>query len=162
MDSEFLNKLNTLYQTLTEKAEEITLLLSGFGKCEYGWYNGHFHKDDAGQWVKDYCPIPVISVKGLCDIEVGLETITLSAKLERDAAAEFPFDTLSGYEFEAYGVQNYLSDFYHDGLTLAQVRENIRSSKETEIGFSFVVDCAHDSEQLLKLVVLLKNAGFYY
>ena len=99
MNSDFLEKLNELYQTLAKKTEDLALLLSGFGKCEYGWYNGHFHKDD-GKWVKEYYPIPVISVKGLCDIEVGLETTTLSAKLGRDAAAQFPFATLSGWEFE--------------------------------------------------------------
>lgn len=160
MNSDFLEKLNELYQTLAKKTEDLALLLSGFGKCEYGWYNGHFHKDD-GKWVKEYYPIPVISVKGLCDIEVGLETTTLSAKLGRDAAAQFPFETLSGCEFEVYGVQNYLSDFYRDGITTAQMRENICSSEEAEIGFSFAVDRANESEQLVKLVGMLKDAGFY-
>ena len=145
---------------MAKKTEDLALLLSGFGKCEYGWYNGHFHKDD-GKWVKEYYPIPVISVKGLCDIEVGLETTTLSAKLGRDAAAQFPFETLSGCEFEVYGVQNYLSDFYRDGIATAQMRENICSSGETEIGFSFAVDRANESEQLVKLVGMMKDAGFY-
>ena len=160
MNSDFLEKLNELYQTLAKKTEDLVLLLSGFGKCEYGWYNGHFHKDD-GKWIKEYYPIPVISVKGLCDIEVGLETTTLSAKLGRDAAAQFPFETLSGCKFEVYGVQNYLSDFYRDGITTAQMRENICSSGETEIGFSFAVDRANESEQLVKLVGMMKDAGFY-
>ena len=145
---------------MAKKPEDLALLLSGFGKCEYGWYNGHFHKDD-GKWVKEYYPIPVISVKGLCDIEVGLETTTLSAKLGRDAGAQFPFETLSGCEFEVYGVQNYLSDFYRDGITTAQMRENICSSGEAEIGFSFAVDRANESEQLVKLVGMMKDAGFY-
>ena len=160
MNSDFLEKLNELYQTLAKKSEDLALLLSSFGKCEYGWYNGHFHKDD-GKWVKEYYPIPVISVKGLCDIEVGLETTTLSAKLGRDAAAQFPFETLSGCEFEVYGVQNYLSDFYRDGITTAQMRENICSSGEAEIGFSFAVDRANESEHLVKLVGMMKDAGFY-
>ncbi len=160
MNSDFLEKLNELYQALAKKTEDLALLLSGFGKCEYGWYNGHFHKDD-GKWVKEYYPIPVISVKGLCDIEVGLETTTLSAKLGRDAAAQFPFETLSGCEFEVYGVQNYLSDFYRDGIATAQMRENICSSGETEIGFSFAVDRANESEQLVKLVGMMKDSGFY-
>lgn len=70
------------------------LVHKGFD-LESGWYNGHCHRGDDGNWFRESYPIPVISVKGICDIELPFDAITASAKLKKDAALAYPFETLT-------------------------------------------------------------------
>ena len=163
MDRELLNEINAAYYRLETKQAEIAHALSHrIFEQESGWYNGHYHKSDAGDWVRESYPIPVVSVKGLCDIELQFEIITLSTKLKRDAALNYSFKKFSGYEFEAYGVEDYLADFYHKGQTVKEMRENIINSKESEIGFSFVFPFEVEEKQIFEFVKLLRKEGFYY
>lgn len=70
----------------------------------------------------DHYPIPVISVKGHCE-----HVITM----------QYMFQKLAGIPFEAYGVENYLEDFYLMGMTIDEMHESIKQSDEDEIGFNF-------------------------
>ncbi|MCM1055461.1 MAG: hypothetical protein NC394_08070 [Bacteroides sp.] len=155
--------LNKLYYPLYMKAMEIysRFQTSGF-EAEIGWYSGHYSRDESGEYSMDYFPIPVVGVKGVCDIETGFDRITVSAKLNRREALEYPFEELKGMTFEVYGVEDYLADYYNSETTLEQLRENIRNSKEREIGFSFVFDGGADADGIFKLVKLLRRKGFYY
>lgn len=77
------DELNGVYYPLYIKANEILkrFVPSRIFEAEYGWYNGHYSKNQSGQYVMDYFPIPVVSVKGFCDIEIGIGQITVSTKL---------------------------------------------------------------------------------
>ncbi len=156
--------LNRVYYPLYIKANEILhrFIPSSIFEAEYGWYNGHYNRDKDGEYKMDYFPIPVVSVKGYCDIEIGTERITVSAKLRREKALTFSFDEFEHIPFEAYGVDDYLSDFYSAGMTLSQLRGNIEKSGEKEIGFSFVFDRNSDSDLLFNFVNLLRRRRFYY
>lgn len=79
------------------------------------WYNIHYYKNDDGDWSRASYPVPVISIKGYCDIEIQFEAITVSAKLKRGTALEYSYDKIMKYEYEAYGVEDYLADFYYAG-----------------------------------------------
>lgn len=163
MDKVLLNEIHAAYYQLELKQSEITHALSEKGfEPESGWYNGHYHRGDDGNWVREAYPIPVIRVKGICDIEIPFDAITASTKRKRDAALAYPFETLSGYEFEAYGVEDYLTDFYRAGQTMQELRENIRTSNEKEIAFSFLFSFDTAAERILELVTLLRREGFYY
>lgn len=155
--------LNKIYYPLHMKAAEI---LSRFCRHifepELGWYNGHYSKDENGQYQPDYFPIPVISVKGYCDIEIGFEQITVSAKLKRGEALSYSFDDVRDIPFEAYGVEDYLADYYNSDMTIEQLHENIKNSDEKEIGFSFVFDYNVDKDTLFDFAELLRREGFYY
>lgn len=59
----------------------------------------------------DYFPIPVITNKGTCDIEINLDQISITTKLTRNGALSYDFEKVKAYSFEAYGVKNYLDDF---------------------------------------------------
>lgn len=118
--------------------------------------------DETGNWFRESCPIPVIDVKGLCNIEIPFDKITISTKLKRSAALAYPFEKFAGYEFEAYGVNDYLADFYHSGQTLQELQKNIRACDEKEIGFSFVFPFDVDEKQIFEFVKLLRREGFYY
>lgn len=155
-------QLNEIYYPLDLKQAELNALFRGDFRLESSWYNGHYHKDESGNWCRESYPIPVIGVKGLCDIEIPFDKISISTKLKRDAALGYPFEKLAGYEFEAYGVENYLTDFYHPGQTAQDLRDNIRACNEKEIGFSFVFPLDRDGKQIFEFVKLLQQEGFYY
>lgn len=104
----------------------------------------------------------MISVKGFCDIEIQFDKISVSTKLKRDVALSYSFEKFSGYEFEAYGVEDYLADFYHAGQTIQEMKENIRVCDERGIGFSFVFPFDIEGKQIFEFVKLLRREGFYY
>lgn len=163
MNKELLCEINTAYCRLENKQAEIVgALFHGIFKPESNWYNGHYHRDDGGEWHRESYPIPVVSVTGYCDIEISFEKISVSTKLKRDAALEYSFEKFAGYEFEAYGVEDYLADFYHAGQTIQEMKAHIRACKETEIGFSFVFPFAVEGKQIFEFVKLLRREGFYY
>ena len=101
-------------------------------------------------------------MNGFCDIEIQFDKISVSTKLKRDVALTYSFEKFSEYEFEAYGVEDYLADFYHKGQTLQEMKENIRACNEAEIGFSFVFPFGVEGKQIFEFVKLLRREGFYY
>lgn len=163
MDKQILNEINTAYHRLELKQAELVRALSHrIFELESGWYNGHYQKDETGNWFRESYPIPVLGVKGLCDIEIPFDKISVSTKLKRNAALAYPFEKFVGYEFEAYGVDDYLADLYHSGQTMQDLQENIRACDEREIGFSFVFPFDVDGKQVFEFVKLLRREGFYY
>ena len=163
MDNQILNEINAVYYRLESKQIEFVNALSHrMFELESGWYNGHYHEDEAGNWFRESYPIPVIGVKGLCDIEIPFDKITISTKLKREAALAYSFEQFERYEFEAYGVEDYLTDFYHSGQTVQKLKENIRVCDEKEIGFSFVFPFDVDGKKIFEFVKLLRREGFYY
>lgn len=155
--------LNEAYLRLEAKHDEIIRALTHrIFELESGWYNGHYQKNPDGKWVRDAYPIPVITVKGLCDIEIQFDRVSVSMKLKRDAALAYSFDKLMEYEFEAYGVEDYLSDYYHPGQTDQELKDNIKASDEAEIGFSFTFPFEVDEKQLFEFVKMLRREGFHY
>lgn len=154
--------LNEAYSQMEAKRGKIVCAFTQYGfELESGWYNGHYQKNGDGEWVRDAYPIPVISVRGLCDIEIQFDGITVTAKMKRTAALAYPFDKLMAYEFEAYGVEDYLSDYYHPGQTVQDLKDNIRASSEKEIGFSFAFPFETESKQVLEFAKLLRQEGVY-
>lgn len=163
MDKQLLDEINAAYYRLELKQAEIVhALFHRIYELESGWYNGHYHKGDNENWFRESYPIPVIGVKGFCDIEIQFDKISVSTKLKRDVALAYSFEKLAGYEFESYGVEDYLADFYHNGQSLQELKKNIRACDEKEIGFSFVFPFYVDGKQILEFVKLLRREGFYY
>lgn len=163
MDEQLLNEINAAYYRLELKQAEIVhALLHRIFELEAGWYSGHYHKGGDEDWFRESYPIPVISVKGFCDIEIQFEKVSISTKLKRNVALAYSFEKFAGYEFEAYGVEDYLADFYHPGLTVQDLKENIRACDENEIGFAFVFPFEVEGKQIFEFVKLLRRERFYY
>ncbi len=159
------DELNEIYRSLENKMNELRtpfLQLHKGYKHTCGYFSGHYHKNAEGKYIMDYFPIPVISINGICDIEIDLEKISVSAKLRRDKAINYNYTKLNGYKFEAYGVDEYLDDFYIAGNTYDELVENIRESKEKDIGFSFEFSYDVGSQEMFGFVKLLVKEGFYY
>lgn len=152
--------LNELYAPLERKRGELLRMLQDCGlKAASGYYNGHYHKDTQGDYRMDYYPIPVISVWNLCDLEIDFDDICVSTKLTREEALAYDYGKLVPYPFEAFGVEDYLADFYLPGMSADALRRSILESSEQEIGFSFRFDF---DAALPEFVKLLQSEGFYY
>ena len=158
-----IDEVNAAYHQLETKKTELTRALRHRTfEIESGWYNGHYQKDSDGNWRRDSYPIPVIGVKGLCDIEVQFDKLSVSTKLKRDAALAYSYEKFREYEFEAYGVEDYLADYYHAGQTVQELKDAINRCGETEIGFSFLFPFETDGKRIFEFVGLLHSEGFYY
>lgn len=158
-----ITSLNASYKEIDLFAKNVLKTLEGLRfKCSLAYFNGHYCKGENGLFEYEHYPIPVISVAGLCDVEIDFDDVGVTAKLGKDAALDFDYGKLRGYPFEAYGVQDYLADYYVDGMTLQQLKANVRASSETEIGFSFRLGKYCPAENIAELVKLLKEYNFYY
>ena len=163
MDQILYKDLNEFYHFLEEKKNEIIQSLKGSNlKVSSGWFNGHYRKTASGKWERESFPILVISVHGICDIEIHDERLSLSTKMKKENALAFSFVPYTVYEFEAYGVEDYLADYYHPGMTLDEMKRQIEKSEEHEIGFAIIVPFDCNSRNLLALIDKLKTDGFFY
>jgi len=159
------DELNELYRELENRMHKIIAPFASLHKgydFSCGYYSGHYHKNVEGKYMMDFFPIPVVTVKGLCDIEIDLDKVSVSTKLRREVALNYSYEKLLGYEFEAYGVDEYLDDFYVKGNSYSELVENIASSKEKEIGFSFLFFEDVGAEEIYKCVKFLRKEGFFY
>ena len=111
-----------------KEAELQFALFHGIFEIESGWYNNHYYKTNDGGWSRASYPVPVISVKGYCDIEISFDRITVSTKMKRKTALAYSYDKIMKYDYEAYGVEDYLSDFYHAGLTVQELKNLSRNA----------------------------------
>ena len=163
LTKEQIRDLNTIYLLLEAKQKTIkAALIDLTDRIVIGWYNGHYRRNCRGEWEYGAYPIPEVDLIGLCDVEIHFDCICITAKLHRDKSLDYAFDRLEDYPFETYGVQDYLLDFYHDGLTLEDMKQNIRKSREDEIGFTFTLPFDTNVEEIRRLILLLREEGFYY
>ena len=109
----------------------------------------------------EYYPIPVISIIDYCDIEVGIDKLSISAKLSKVEAEVFDYSLLEKYEFEAYGIEHYLDDFYSKGSTIDEFINRVKVSNEQEIGFSFIFDDLDEDGVYAFVEFLIRNKFFY-
>lgn len=152
--------LNDLYTPLVRKCHNLHKALSHQGfPVTLGFFNGHYRRTESG-YRMDVFPIPEVTVTGLCDIEIGFDGISVSSKLTREAALRYDYSKLTDYTFEAFGVVDYLNDFYLPGDSLELFFSRIQGSHESEIGFSFHFPL--DSKTLSDFPALLQREGFYY
>lgn len=163
MNKRLLAEMDAAYRALETRLEIVRAAVRQAGlECTSGWYNGHYARDGRGEFRRQAYPIPVVSVEKLCDIELGFSAPSITAKLSRARALTFPYETLPVCSFEAYGVKDYLSDYYHAGQSLETLRKNVASSNEAEIGFAFSLPMAIAPDALAAFLTFLKNSRFFY
>ena len=156
-------RMNEIYFALsTKQAQLFHGLYHRVFELSTGFYNGHEHQAPDGTWQMDYYPIPVISVKGYCDVEISPDGISVTTKKKRKDALDYSFEKLKDYSFEVFGVESYLDTFYRDGMTVAEMKENISRSEEREISFCFSLPWDIDGEAMYEFAKLLRREGFYY
>ena len=163
MNKRMLAEIDAAYRALEMWLETVKTAVHQAG-LEYtsGWYNGHYARDGRGEFRRQAYPIPVVGVEKLCDIELGFSALNITAKLSRAQALALPYEMLPACSFEAYGVEDYLSDYYHAGESLETLRKNVASSDEAETGFAFSLPMALESGALADFLTFLKDSGFFY
>lgn len=129
---------------------------------ESGLYTGNYRRTGDGGWWKEEYPIPVTEIRGVCDIEIEPDKISVSTRLQRDAALEYPLEWLAGYEFEAYGADDFMHELYDAAQGESAFRDNIRACGEREIGFSFIFPFETKGERMYEFAEFLNRQGFYY
>jgi hypothetical protein len=157
-----IEQLSAVYAPLEEKADQLLRGLCDIFVARLGWYNGHYRRGDDGEYHRDAFPIPVVAVRGYCDVEVNLDCVTVTAKLKRARALEYSYEKVKNVAFEAYGVEDYLLDFYTAGSTIDSMKAAILKSGEAEIGFGFRLNFGIDGNGICGFVELLRKEGFYY
>ena len=164
VESELRNLLNALYEPLQVRADMLYGILRkeklGY-EIRRGFFNGHYRKNERGEYEKDFYPIPEIELLGLCDIEIGFNETCVTAKLDKARLAELGSETFSPYSFEIYGVEDWLLAF-GDSDSFATAVQSALESGETEFFFSFSLDGQTDSPSLVELIKLLVQKGFHY
>ena len=163
MDEKFLKQISEFYRRLLNKRFEI---MQGVTKrtfsVETGRYTGNYRRSGDGGWWEEEYPIPVIEIRGVCDIEIEPDKVLVSSKLQRDAALEYPLERLAEYEFEAYGADDFKHELYDAAQGERAFRENICACGEREIGFSFIFPFETNGEQIYEFAKFLRRQGFYY
>jgi len=157
--------LNQIYRPLDEKVHELISKLAklhGGFKVTSGFYNGHYHKNNAGLYQADAYPIPVISVMGLCDIEIDFDGITVTTKLSKDQITAFDWNTFGAdAHFEVYGAEDYLRD-YGNERSIDEINGNVLSSVEKEFFVSFSLPMSTNGEEIMRFLRTLQKNHFYY
>lgn len=159
-----IKELNEFYFQLQMRCNVLMLgLQHSTLETQGGGYNGHYYKNSEGMYERAEYPIPVITVKGLCDIEVNLDSVSVTAKRNRLNTLDYSFSRFSGVPFEVFSIEQYLDeDYYAPGMSMETFRENMRKSQEKELEFSFQFDREVDRDKMYEFVRLLREEGFYY
>ena len=152
--------LEQIYAPLEEKRGELMRLLAKkYPALSWGWYSGHYHRTSDG-WAKESYPIPVLTVEGLCDIELSLREMNVTAKLSARELDHYSYDLLQTYPFEAFGTEDFLKDYARRGDSIHTLKKNLLGTKETFITFSFPLSYNEPTDLLLSLLSLLESEGF--
>ena len=163
MNDRLLTELNAEYHMLEMKMAEVMFsLFHRIFDLESGWYNGYYDKNEAGEWILGSYPIPVVSVKGLCDIEIRFDSVFVSAKLKRSTALAHSFDKLSSFEFYACDDDDFFTFFHQPGQSVQDMKAHIRTSDARAVRFSFIFPFEVEGKQLFELAKLLRREGFYF
>lgn len=134
MDFNIFQELNSIYEPLHKSAISICNELKRMNySVEWGYYGFHSVKYN-NEYVTEAFPIPVITVKNICEIGINLDHIFIEGKLKIEDAINFNFTLLQDYTFEVYGIEDYLNDFYNENLDMAGIPSRIMESDEKEIG----------------------------
>lgn len=154
-----INILNKLYEPLHKYKTALIKKLTNLNfKIEWGYYALHSFRHN-NSYVEEYYPIPVITIEGICDIGIDVNWIFIEGKLARRRAIEFNFSLLKDYNFEVYGINDYLTDFYNETLCLNCINDRIKNSKEQEIGVSVYFNKNEPYSTLIDVIKKYKEWG---
>lgn len=156
--------LNALYEPLFHRAQALQQHLQeglALPPVCMGFYNGHHHRDEKGTFQKDLYPIPVLELKGLCDVEMDFDRISVTARCNKASALAFPFEDFLDLALEVFGVEDFLTDVCHGNTSPARCREGIRQSRESAFFFSFSFAPETEPKTLSDLLLRLQRLALF-
>jgi len=135
---------------------KLTLEKYGFSYSSAGWFNLHSLKygDD---FITEYFPIPVLSVKGVGDIGLDLDQIFIETTISKEKALNLKLDKLNEYNIEVYGVSDYLIDYYQPDLEIEVYKEKILKSIEKEFHFTIYLPQGISIDEIINVIHNLRE-----
>ena len=162
IDPAFLQQLQKIYAKLDDQQAIIyQALRRRVWTLESGWFNGRFHKTIGDRYIREAYPIPVISIIGLCDIEVHFDKVSVLARLEREVALAKSFGDFVQFDFVARSGEDDTLIFYEPGMTIPEMKKNIADSEDSEIEFEFRFPSDITGRQIFEFSDSLRIDGFY-
>lgn len=165
---EFLNDLQNFYSNIEKIAEVLASSIKNQNlPIDSGWYNDHYHIEN-GNWIREAYPIKVLTLNGLCDIEIGFFNIAITSKLKKEQALSYNFSSLEALDlkYDVYGVENFLLDFKNEFFDEKEtIKNKIKNSSEKDIAFSFYFELNSSKSNIQKIVNtinLLRANKFFY
>lgn len=156
--------LNQCYKELEVRATMILGQLISIRQKEVmlQYFSGHYSKNEQGIYEIENYPIPVISAKNLCDIEINLDQINITTKMKRSDFFQFDLKKLTTYTYELYGVNDYLSTYGSNQSKVDEIIVLIMTTNETEIAFGFTFPNETAPLEFKKFTHMLEHNGFFY
>jgi hypothetical protein len=144
--------LNEIYKPLWTKSLEIRAEAAARGfAARSGFYNNHSvrHGDD---FAVEFFPIPVVSVDTLGDIGVDLSCVWAERQISREKALALDYAKMSAIlNFEVYGAEDFLNDFYRFGMEAASTAERILAGNEKQICICLYFSMGSTARDILDL-----------
>lgn len=155
-----IDELNRVYAPLKEKTIRIVNMLKKLGAdTEWGWFAGH-SIDRRGELIYEEFPIPVITVKDVCEIGVDLKGVFIEGKLFLSEADEVDFSILEGLHFCVYGAENYLEDLFDSERdTIEDLEEALFDLEEFEICINIEYKDTPPISEIVRACSLLNELG---
>lgn len=154
-----LEILNDVYRQLDERAVRLKNLLSKLGySVSMGYYNQHTVAID-GDMLLEHYPIPVITIKDICEIGLDIMQVYVESKFYREEAIGIDFSKLKKYNFECYGVNEYLENFYEPGMALEDIAASIEQSGDDEFAINIVLDGEPLTKEIIECIQRVEDLG---
>ncbi|MDD6467333.1 MAG: hypothetical protein PUF50_04025 [Erysipelotrichaceae bacterium] len=109
-------------------------------------------KDEAGNQVTEYFPVPVIRVNEQLDVAIHPFGAMLTVVMSKETALRFRFQSLLPRYFEIHGMADPSLIFYQPNLSLDDIRNLIANSDEQEIGITFTLPLNEDVSDMIGLI----------
>lgn len=147
--------LNHTYMTLHEEKKQICEYLQENGlSYTVGYFPYHTFKEADAFYREEY-PIPVIQVVQTIDIGIDIDKVFFEFNIAKEAAIDFDFHIFENYQFEVYGSEDYLEDYYFGNID--EIKQNILYSTEIEFAVSILITKDNFLEQSIEIIDILRN-----
>ncbi len=156
-----IDTLDAVCAPLDEKLRALVSALKGAvpSPISSGYFNGHYRKTQNGAFEKELYPIPVVTVQGLCDVELEPNGVSVTTNCALQTVLSYRGSVLLETPFDAYGVEDFLSDYGND---LSSLKAFLTQSADSECFLIFSFPAAVSVAELLRFVIRLKAEQFYY
>jgi hypothetical protein len=104
------------------------------------------------EWELEYYPIPVITIKDLCDIGIDIDHIFIECNITKDHAMIIDWNSFLPSQFAVYGVNDYLQDIYNSSMTIESIYQRIKDCSEQELSIEFMLNYLEDCNKLIEII----------
>lgn len=155
-----IDVLNGIYGPLQERAVRIASTLGRLGAdVDWGYFGGHTVDLD-GEQVFEAFPIPVLTVKDVCDIGVDIGGCFIEGKLHADELARADLSRLRDYRFYIYGAEDYLLTLFDSAdAPVSEIPSIIAASGEKEFFVCISFDDIPRVNDVVEVCAILRELG---